>query len=418
MVAPRLFEHDAAVKGEVSPGFEAVKAAFEASFREGTEWGAGLSVTHQGRNVVDLWGGVRDRERQIPWQPDTLSTGFSSTKGLVALCFLMLADRGQLDYDAPVAAYWPEFGQRGKSDISVRCLLNHRSGLIGVSTPITLELIEHEPERVAQILAEQVPSWTPDTNQGYHGVTYGLYAQELFKRIANETLGSFLSREVSAPLDADVYLGLPPELEGRVARNYPSTTRERIFNVVPQLLLTTNEGRVFRQVVTGGDTARAFAHPAELGPRGLHNFNSRRVHALELPWANALVSARGLCRVYSALALGGEVAVLPGKSVRLVQAETIGPVMERQSWSAQDRVLRKPLGWSQGFLKEETGMFSPNQTSFGHPGAGGSMGWCDPENQLAIGYLANKMDYHIRSPRARKLCKAIYECLGVSARVV
>lgn len=406
----RTLERDFAVRGEVAAGFEPVRAVLAESFRVGEEWGAALCVTHAGRVVVDLWGGVRDRERRIPWQADTLSTGFSSTKGLVALCFMMLSDRGQLDYDAPVSTYWPEFGQRGKTEVSVRCLLNHRSGLIGLSSPITLDLLEHRPERVSEILAEQAPSWIPDTNQGYHGVTYGLYAQELFRRVAGETLGTFLRREVSRPLGAEVHLGLPAELEARVAKNYPSTTRERIFNVVPQLLLTTNEGRVFRQVVSGGDTARAFAHPAELGPRGLHNFNSRRVHALELPWANALMSARGLCRVYSALALGGEI-----DGVRLVQAESIGQVMERQSWSAQDRVLRKPLGWSQGFLKEEVGMFSPNRTSFGHPGAGGSMGWCDPENQLAIGYLANKMDYRIRSPRARRLCRTIYECLGVNA---
>ncbi|MCA9629575.1 MAG: beta-lactamase family protein [Myxococcales bacterium] len=402
---------DFALKGEVAPGFDAVRAVLDESFQSGEEWGAALCVSQAGRVVVDLWGGARDRERQIPWQPDTLSTGFSSTKGLVALCFLMLADRGRLDYDAPVASYWPEFAQRGKAEISVRCLLNHRAGLIGVSTPITLELIENQPERVSEILAEQVPSWIPDTNQGYHGVTYGLYAQELFKRVQGESLGSFMRREIAEPLGADVYLGLPEDLESRVARNYAATTRERVFHIVPQLLLSTNEGRVFRQVVSGGDAARAFAHPAELGPRGIDNFNSRRVHALELPWANALLSARGLCRVYTALALGGAV-----DGVRLVKAETIGPVLERQSWSAQDRVLRKPLGWSQGFLKEELGMFSPNQTSFGHPGAGGSMGWCDPENQLAIAYVTNKMAYHIRSPRARRLSHTIYECLQGGAR--
>ncbi len=411
MGAARIRQHDFAVKGEVASGFGPVREVLEESFARGEEWGASLCVAHAGRVVVDLWGGVRDRERQIPWTADTLSTGFSSTKGMVALCFLMLADRGLLDYDAPVAKYWPEFAQRGKSEVTVRCLLNHRAGLIGVAEPITLDLIETRPERVAEILAEQLPSWTPDTNQGYHGVTYGLYAQELFKRITGESLGAFLRREISEPLGADVYLGLPQELESRVAKNYAATTRERIFHIVPQLLLTTNEGRVFRQVVSGGDAARAFAHPAELGPSGIDNFNTRRVHALELPWANALMSARGLCRVYSALALGGAV-----DGVRLVQRETIGPVLERQSWSAEDRVLRKPLGWSQGFLKEELGMFSPNQSSFGHPGAGGALGWCDPESQLAIGYLPNKMAYHIRSPRARRLCRTIYECLEARAR--
>src|SRR5690606_23528415 len=357
------------------------------------------------------WGGLRDRKRRVPWNADTLSTAFSTTKGLVALCFLMLADRGQLDYGAPFASYWPEFGQNGKQAISVRTLLNHRSGLLGVAQPVSLSQLEAEPGsaeqlRLAQILAEQVPVWPPGESQGYHGVTYGLYAAELFRRIAGCSLGEVIAKEISGPLGAEVYLGLPPRLERRVAVNYPATTSERLFKIVPQLLMRSNEGRVFRQVVGRGDAAYAFAQPSELGPQNIHNFNSPRVHAMQLAWANALASARGLCRVYAALAAGGSL-----DSVTLVKPESLLPLRERQSWSAQDRVLRKPLGWSQGFLKEEVGMFSPNTESFGHPGAGGALGWCDPINQLAIGYLPNKMAYHIRSPRARALSAAIYGCI-------
>ncbi len=402
---PRLLS-ELSVRGAAAPRFSAVRELFQRSFTSGDEWGAALCVWHQGEIVIDLWGGLRDRERRVPWNADTLSTAFSATKGLVALCFLMLADRGELDYDAPIARYWPEFGQGGKDTISVRTLLNHRSGLLGVDRPVSLQMLEGDAEDLAGILAAQRPAWPAGESQGYHGVTYGLYAAELFRRAAGCSLGEFIAREISGPLKADVYLGLPPALERRVATNYPATTRERIFKMLPQLLRDSTEGRVFREVVRGGDAAYAFSQPSQLGPRSLHNFNSPRVHAMQLGWANALVSARGLCRVYAALAAGGSI-----DSVSLVKPDSLLPLRERQSWSERDRVLRKPLGWTQGFLKEEVGMFSPNTQSFGHPGAGGALGWCDPVNRLAIAYLPNKMAYHIRSPRARALCAAIYACV-------
>lgn len=396
-----------AVSGTIAAGFEPVREAFAENFARRGEWGAGLCVWHDGRIVVDLWGGVADRAAGTPWAGDTLATMFSSTKGLVALCFLMLADRGQLDYDAPVGRYWPELGRGDKEALTVRALLNHRAGLVGIDAPITLDMLEHRPDEVARILAEQAPCWQPDTDQGYHGVTYGLYASELFRRITGESVGTFLAREVTRPLGADVYLGLPEALAPHVAPNYPITAGERVFKVIPKLLFHRGqEGRVYRQVALGREAARAFANPRETGPLGIHNFNAPRVRRLELAWANAIGSARGLCRVYAALASGGEL-----DGVRLVGASSLAPLHARQSWSDRDRVLRKPLGWSQGFIKEEGRLFSPNPESFGHPGAGGSLGWCDPVERLAIGYVMNKMDHRIRSPRALALCHAIYRCL-------
>lgn len=397
----------ARIEGTVAAGFEPVREAFAENFARRGEWGAGLCVWHDGRVVVDLWGGVMHRADATPWGADTLATMFSSTKGLVALCFLMLAERGRLDYDAPVSRYWPEMGAAGKETLTVRALLNHRAGLVGIDAPITLEMLALRPDEVARILAAQAPCWAPDTDQGYHGVTYGLYAAELFRRIAGESLGSFLQREITGPLGADVHLGLPEELDARVATNYPITAGERVFKVIPKLLFHGGqEGRVYRQVALRREAGRAFANPRETGPLGIANFNTPRVRRLELAWANAIGSARGLCRVYAALANGGEL-----DGVRLVDTTTIAPVHARQSWVARDRVLRKPLGWSQGFIKEEERLFSPNPESFGHPGAGGSLGWCDPIERLAIGYVMNKMDHRIRSPRALALCHAIYRCL-------
>jgi len=396
------------VEGTVAPGFEPVHSAFVANVARRGEWGAGFCAWHAGRVVVDLWGGQAGRARGAPWRADTLATIFSATKGLVALSFLMLADRGALDYDRPVADYWPEFARAGKGAITVRTLLNHAAGLIAVDAPLTLDLLEHRPDQVAGILAAARPRWSPGAEQGYHAVTFGLYAQELFRRIAGETLGSFLAREVARPLGADVYLGLPAELEPRVARNHPATRAERALKIVPKLLFDPGrDGRVYRQVALGRDAARALGNPRELGPRGLANFNRRRFRALELPWVNAVASARGLCRVYAALANDGAI-----DGVRLVGAGAIEPVMARQSWAERDRVLQKPIGWSQGFLKEEVGMFSPNRESFGHAGAGGALGWCDPRARLALGYVTGKMDHRVHSRRARALCAALYRCVA------
>jgi CubicO group peptidase (beta-lactamase class C family) len=387
------------ISGEVSRRFAPVRDELAASFRRG-EIGASLCVWHRGEVVVDLWGGLRDRDEGAAWERDTLTTVFSATKGVVALALMMLAERGELDYDAPVASFWPEFAAAGKESITVRTLLNHRAGLIGVDDPLTLEMFEVGPDRIAEILAAQAPRWSPGTDQGYHGVTYGLYAAELFRRITGRSVGAFIAAEIAGPLGADFHLGLPEDLEPRVATNYPAGVTDLVLKIVPKLLFHRGtDGRVYRNVVRKGDSATAFANPAELGPRGLRNFNTARVHRLELPWGNGIANARGLCAIYSAM-LGGD----------LVSRGAVDAIRPRQSWSERDRVLCKPIGWSQGFLKEETRLFSPNPESFGHAGAGGALGWCDPVAELAIGYAMNRMDHRVRSRRAVRLCHAIYEC--------
>jgi CubicO group peptidase (beta-lactamase class C family) len=394
------------IDGEVADRFAPVREVFAANLQRG-EVGASLCVWHRGEVVVDLWGGLKDRDGDQRWERDTLATVFSATKGVVALALLMLADRGELDYDAPVAAYWPEFAEGGKAEITVRTLLNHRAGLIGVDDPLTLQMFEDAGDRIAEILAAQAPRWSPGSDQGYHGVTYGLYTAELFRRIAGRSLGEFIAAEIAVPLGAEFYLGLPPELEPRVAVNYPASVADLMFKIVPKLLFHSGtDGRVYRNAVRRGDTADAFANPAELGARHIENFNTERVHRLELPWGNGIGTARGLCRIYAALAAGG---TLDG--ARLVSPAALDPLRPRQSWSERDRVLCKPIGWSQGFLKEETRLFSPNPESFGHAGAGGALGWCDPIAGLAIGYAKNKMDHRVRSRRAVRVCHAIYECL-------
>ncbi len=395
------------LEGHCEPAFAEVRELLSASLQRGQELGASVCVWHQGTKVVDLWGGHQDRARSIAWQADTMTTAFSTTKGMVALCFLMLADRGAFDYEQPVAHYWPEFAAAGKADVTIRTLLNHRAGLIAIDKAFGLDDLEQRPDYVAKLAAEQRPYWQPDTDQGYHGVTFGIYAGELFHRIAGERLGSFLARELAVPLSADVHLGLAAEHEERVSPIHSIGARTLLTRVLPTLLVGKGmTGRVYRQVLLGRDSAKAFEKPKELGPRGIHNFNSRRVHAMELPWANAVANARGLARVYAALAGGG---TLDG--VRVVSKSAIEALRPRQSWSERDRVLRKGQGWSQGFIKEINGIFAPTSAGFGHPGAGGALGWCDPDRGLAIGYVPNLMSHHIRSPRARALAAAVYRSI-------
>lgn len=396
------------IHGTVTPRFEPVRAAFEANFKSRGEVGAGLCIWHQGEIVVDLWGGVIDKKQKTPWDADSMALIFSCTKGMAATALLMLADRGLLDYDAPVAEYWPEFAQNGKADITVRTLLNHRAGVVGIDEPMTLEDLGTRPEKIAEICARQAPHWAPGEHQGYHAISFGTYAGALFERIAGESIGTFFNREIGGALGADIYLGLPAELEPRVATNYPAPWRERLLKVVPKLIAHRGlEGRVYRQAARRGTPAqRAFSNPAELGPRGLHNYNRSDVRQMELPWCNAIASARGLARVYQALVAGGSL-----DGVKLMNPGTIAPVHARQSWEPLDQVLRKPMGFSQGFVKEETRLFSPNTEAFMHPGAGGSLGMADPKAGIAMAYVMNQMGHHVRSPRALALCHALYKCL-------
>jgi CubicO group peptidase (beta-lactamase class C family) len=396
------------IHGEVADGFEPVRQAFLDNFTRRHEVGASLCVWHQGRPVVDLWAGAQDPAKARPWQRDTVAMVFSCTKGIAATCLLMLADRGLLDQDAPLQTYWPELAGRPAGPIPVSQLLDHRSGLCAIDRPLSLDDLE-DFDRVGAALLDQEPLWPPGAAQGYHGVSYGLWVGQLFARIAGESLGTFLQREVAAPLGLDLHLGLPDEHHGRVAPVLPSRGIDRLTGMVPPLLTGRGvHGRLFRAALKpGSETARAFANPSALGIKGFANWNTPRVWRMELPWMNAITNARGLGKLYATLAAGGEL-----DGVRLVGARTVARVHPRRSWE-HDKVLHKQMGWSLGFIKEESHLFSPVSEAFGHPGAGGALGLADPVHDLSIGYVMNRMDWRLRSERAVALCHAIYGCLGV-----
>jgi CubicO group peptidase (beta-lactamase class C family) len=402
--------------GTYEDGYQPVANVFAAQLARGEEVGAGLTIYHRGRCVVDLWGGIADAERGILWGRDTRVVLFSATKGLASMGLALLADRGKLDYDAPVATYWPGFARAGKGAITVRTLLNHRAGLLGLDSPVSMDdcTVPSRHARLVEALEAQRPIFEPNRSQGYHAITFGMYARELFERIAGEPLGPFLAREILTPLDADVSLGTDASFDGRMARLYPPDAVSRVSNMLKSVIRTpdSTESRAFFDAIARDSMVRrAFLNP-RVDRTGIRMYESIPVRRAALAWASATGSAHGLARAYLPFASGG---TFEGKTY--VRSATLEPLYTRQGWSQRDLVLQKPLGWSQGFLKEETQVFSPHRESFGHPGMGGALGWCDPVSELTIGYALNALDWRVRSPRAIALCRALYSTAPVRDEV-
>ncbi len=396
-------------RGHVAEGYLPVAKLFAEQLARGEEVGAAFAVEKNGEREVDLYGGLADVERNQPWQADTRLVVFSVTKGFAAMALHLLADRGVFSWDEPVASYWPGFAQGGKSRVTVRCLVNHRAGLAALDQKLQLEdcLDDARWPIVVEALESQRPLWQPGEGQAYHAVTFGLYVKELFHRLSGVSIGEFLRRELFEPVESDALLGTPASEDERVATLYPPENSTRLKQLVKTLILTpnSNEARVGRAFLGRKSLVRAaFGNPA-MGARGLMAYNEVPVRRAELPWASATASARGVARAYSVFASGGTYA---GR--RLLKERIIAPVHARQGWSQRDGVLHKALGWSQGFLKEEQGVFGPAPEAFGHSGLGGALGWCDPVAQLSLGYVMNKLDWRVRSPRAMALVNALYQC--------
>ncbi|MFT5430943.1 MAG: CubicO group peptidase (beta-lactamase class C family), partial [Myxococcota bacterium] len=261
-------------QGHVEAGYEPVGEAFLQNFAKRGEVGAAVAVFHHGRPVVDIWAGLADKAAKKPWEENTLALLFSATKGMVATCCLMAAERGLLDLDGTIGSYWPEFGRGARKDITVRQLLNHRSGMIAIADELRIDDF-YDREKLNGILESQEPVWNPGEFQGYHGVTYGPYVGELFFRAVGKTVGQFLASEVAGPLGADIFLGLPESEDPRVAHTITVGAGERILKALPYVLFNDVVERKLLKALANkaSDTARAFGQPAELGTKGIDNFN-------------------------------------------------------------------------------------------------------------------------------------------------
>ncbi|MGW3635905.1 serine hydrolase domain-containing protein [Streptomyces sp. NPDC005122] len=381
------------VRGHCDARFTAVRTAFEENFRDRGELGAAVTVVLGGETVVDLWGGWADAAGTRPWERETLVNVWSTSKGPTALCAHILADRGLLDLDAPVAAYWPEFAAAGKEAVLVRHLLSHRAGLAGLREPHTFEQL-CDWELTVGRLAAQEPWWEPGTRSGYHALTFGHLVGEVVRRVSGLLPGAFLEREVTGPLGIDFTVGLPEKEVGRVAEL-----------VHPPAALSSEQAAIFAQLAPAA--VAALTNPLV----GAAEANTARWRAAEIPAANGHGTARAIAALYGIFAGRGSHG-----SRQVLSPEAVERVREGQG-SCRDLVLgagfehetQAGLGL---WLSGANASYGPNPRAFGHDGFGGSCGLADPEAALSLGYVMNRMGPHIADdPRKMALVDALYSAL-------
>jgi len=381
----------APVGGHVEPGFEAVADAFQRNFDRRGDHGAALSVYLDGKPVVDLWGGHRDVAKQLAWQEDTLVLVYSATKGLTATCIHRLVEQGRLDLDEPVASYWPEFGQAGKAEIPIWWILTHQAGLPVVEADLTTgEVLAWNP--VVEAIAAQAPIWEPGKHHGYHPRTFGWILGELVRRVTGRSLGQFFAEQVARPLGLDFYIGLGAEHEHRVAELLaPSPPSNAIARKAQQAFMGPNT-----------QLGRALTGPGELAYGPI--WNSREMHAAEIPSSNGIGTARALARHYASLI--GEV-----DGIRLLGAETVERARQ-VAVKGRDKLIQIPTRFGLGYMLPPSLATACGSESFGHPGAGGSLAFADPEARLALGFVVNRMELGLTGDaRSGSVVSATYDCL-------
>ena len=382
------------INGDVAEGFGLVADAFTRNFDDHGEVGAAFCLYVDGADVVDLWGGVADPATGGKWERNTLQVHFSTTKGVAAICAAILHERGQLDYETPVAAYWPEFAAGGKEAVTVAQCMSHQAGLAAVDTPLTLdEICDTEP--VLRALEVQEPLWEPGTANGYHAITYGWIVGEIVKRVDGRPISQFLAEEIAGPLGIDSFIGLPESEEHRVAPIIGAPPPDDQEEMEMMLALMGPGTLGFRALTMDG----AIVMTDEQNP-----FNTRQVHAAEIPGAAGISEARALARMYGA-------CVSEVDGLRLIGDGTVRTVRAERS-RGPDKTLVVECAWGLGFMR--TGEMNPMLTteSFGHPGAGGSQAYGDLEHRVGFGYVMNQMGGNITGdPRAASLTDAIRSCL-------
>jgi CubicO group peptidase (beta-lactamase class C family) len=390
------------VDGFTEPGFEHVRDVFTKNFEAGREIGAAFCAYHRGRPVVDLWGGETNVQTHAPWTRDTMVLVFSTTKGAAAVCANKLAQEGRLDVDAPVVEYWPEFGQAGKSAITVEQLLSHQAGLAWVDEPLTLEqALAWEP--MIHALEHQAPVWEPGTAHGYHAVTFGYLVGEVVRRVTGRTIGTYFHEEVAQPLGLDFWIGLPEEHEAHVARLYGN-----VLGGESTASGTTHgdESRASMADVLGPDSmvVKALTAGGSFAQDGI--FNTRAMHAAEVPAAAGIGDARSVARMYAACI--GEV-----DGVRLLTDAQVRDATTQRTTGPNIVLMDLDLQFGLGFILPSSLVQLGGPHSFGHFGAGGSAGWADPDAELAFGYVMNRMDVGLAGDqRSYTLINACYDVLA------
>jgi CubicO group peptidase (beta-lactamase class C family) len=396
------------IHGEVEPSFEEVKKEFKRNFMKRGEIGAACAIYHEGKKVVDLWGGYRDRKKGLPWEEDTLALVLSVSKGMCGIALAIAHSRGLLDYEEKVATYWPEFGQQGKEDVTVRQLLSHQAGLAVIDERITREEMA-DLDTIADLVAKQKPAWEPGTKQGYHVISLGFFENELMRRVdpQHRSIGQFLQDEVVRPLGGgEFYIGTPEDIsQERIARlkdfAYTNTLRDMREAVVPL--------RAFVPTVLG-----AIKPPfAPIRSFMIYTFRMPRIlispafRVIEIPSANGIGQARAVARAYGALAMGGGELGIKEETMAALTAPLTPP-----SKGLKDEIMGIESRASLGFMKPfPLFPFSPSDRAFGTPGLGGALGFADPDAKTGYCYTPNKLNIVFPDVRDSALRSAMYKCL-------
>jgi CubicO group peptidase (beta-lactamase class C family) len=352
------------VQGTCESRFDGVRKALSASLDSGADVGASVAVFLHGEPVVDIWGGFVDAAHSAPWEGDTLTNVWSTTKTMTFLCALMLADRGDLDFHAPVSMYWPEFAAAGKERIEVRHIMSHSAGLSGWDTTITAEQLA-DWDLCTSLLAAQKPWWEPGTGSGYHAVTQGYLIGEIVRRITGESIGSWFAREVAKPMEADFFIGLPESEDGRVSNVIPPPPIDvdALGDDIPPLMI------------------RTFLNPP-LDATMAHHAWWRRA---EIPAANGQGNARSVAAIQSVIAGRGARA-----GVRLLSEAATDVIFTEQA-SGIDKVLGMPMRFGMGYGLGHADMpLGPRACYWG--GYGGSIVVIDQDADLAVSYVMNRME--------------------------
>ncbi len=371
------------IHGHCDPKFAPVKDAFEANFEMHNEIGASVAISHEGKFVVDLWGGHLTAERKSEWAEDTIINVWSSTKTMAAMSLLLLADRAEVDLHAPVAKYWPEFAAAGKQDVEVRHFLSHSAGLSGMDTPVPTEAL-YDRKWMTEQLAAQTPWWQPGTQSGYHALTQGFLLGEIVQRVTGQSLGAFFKAEIATPLDADFHIGVPDEAMARICPLTPPS----------ETIPLANDGSI---------AARSFANPAlDIAATATDGWKKA-----EIPAANGHGNARSIVRIQSAMVNGGEAF---GK--RIMSEAGTQRIFEEQT-RGTDLVLGIPVtfGMGYGIWSEETPL-GPNKNTCYWGGYGGSVVFLDMDAKICVSYVMNRMEPGLAGdPRGMALIMGVYQSL-------
>jgi CubicO group peptidase (beta-lactamase class C family) len=375
-----VISHDGEVHGHVAAGFERVADEFGRTLDLGQ--GAAFAAFAGGEPVVDLWGGLVDREAGTPWREETIQLVFSGTKGLVAVCLLLLIERGALDLEAPLTRYWPEFGAR---DVLVRHVVSHTAGLPGLRRGFAAaDLLDGR--RLAAELAAEPPFWPPGARLAYHAFTYGWLCDELTRRVDGRSVGRFFGEEVAGPLSLELWIGLPASLEPRVARLH----RAESYG----LTILGDEPEPLLEALYGGLLGGEFP------------WNEPAFHEAEIPAANAIGTARSIARLYASLLAGGG----------LVSSETVS-LGRRELSRGTCAVTRRRYAFGIGFeLQTELQALGPPPAAFGHTGSGGSSHGAWPDEGVGFSYAMNELRSEAEDDRARRLLAALYEAVAQGRR--